>query len=80
MGVQSMSKAIVWSQKGCQFCGTAIALLKARGCTVEERKIGDGEWTKKDLLDAAPNARSVPQIFIDDKYIGGYNNLVDLLQ
>jgi len=27
-----------------------------------------------------PNARTVPQIFIDDKYVGGYNELLDFLE
>lgn len=80
MDAQSMNKAIVWSQQGCQYCDTTIALLKARGCEVEERKIATGKWTKKDLLDEVPSARSVPQIFIDGKHIGGYNDLVNILQ
>lgn len=75
-----MSKAVVWSQKGCQYCDTAIALLKSRGCEVEERKIAEGKWTKQDLVAAVPNARSVPQIFINDRHIGGYNDLVNILQ
>ena len=75
-----MTKAIIWSQKGCQYCETAKTLLETRGVDVEERKIGEGTWTKNDLINAVPNARSVPQIFIDGKYIGGYNNLVDVLQ
>ena len=32
---------------------------------------------KEKLLERAPSARSVPQIFIDDKHIGGYDDLVD---
>lgn len=75
-----MNKAIIWSQKGCQYCDTAKAVLKARGLEIEERRIGDGTWTKNDLINAVPTARSVPQIFIDSKYVGGYNDLIDVLQ
>jgi glutaredoxin len=56
----------------------AKALLKSRGYEVEERMIGEGQaWSKKDLLQAVPEARQVPQIFIEDKYIGSYTQLKD---
>lgn len=74
------NKAVVWTQDNCQYCGMAKALLASKGYTVEERKIGEGgQWSKKDLLDAVPDARSVPQIFINDKFIGGYGALKDFL-
>ena len=74
-----MSKAIVWGQTNCSKCKDAVTWLRKRECEVEERIIGepDSKWTKKDLIEVVPNARSVPQIFIDGKYIGGYNNLID---
>ena len=49
-------------------------LLKQRGIEFEERKIGDG-WTREELLEAVPTARTVPQIFIDNILIGGYTEL-----
>jgi glutaredoxin len=67
-------KAIVWSKYNCTFCDQAKALLTANGIQFEERKIGDG-YSKEELLEAVPTARSVPQIFIDDQYIGGYTEL-----
>lgn len=73
-------KAVVWTQTNCQYCGMAKALLTSRGFEVEEREIGLGKtWTKKDLLDVVPDARSVPQIFIDGNYVGGYGQLKELL-
>ena len=38
--------------------------------------IGFGGISKEDLLAVAPNARSVPQIFVDGELIGGYNELM----
>jgi len=67
-------KAIVWSKYHCPYCDKAKALLSMKGVEFEERKIGDG-YTKEELLEAAPNARTVPQIFIDNKLIGGYTEL-----
>lgn len=72
-------KAVVWSKYQCSFCDQAKMLLKQKGIQFEERKIGDG-WTKEELLEAVPSARTVPQIFIDDKLIGGYTELKQYLQ
>lgn len=67
-------KAIVWSKYHCPYCDQAKALLKARGIEFEEKKIGDG-YTKEELLEAVPTARTVPQIFINDQLIGGFTEL-----
>lgn len=67
-------KAIVWSKDHCPYCEQAKSLLKAKGVEFEERKIGAG-WTKEQLLEAVPTARTVPQIFLDDTLIGGFTEL-----
>lgn len=67
-------KAIVWSKYHCPYCDRAKSLLELKGIEFEERKIGDG-WTKEELLELVPTARTVPQIFLNDQYIGGYNEL-----
>jgi len=74
-----MQKAIVWSKYHCPYCDQAKALLSQNGILFEERKIGDG-WTKEELLEEVPAARSVPQIFLNGKLIGGFNELKALLQ
>ncbi len=72
-------KAVVWSKYNCPYCDQAKALLKQKGIVFEEKKIGDG-YTKEELLEAVPNARTVPQIFLDDKLIGGFTELKKLLE
>jgi glutaredoxin 3 len=67
-------KAIVWSKYHCPYCDQAVALLKQKGYAIEERKIGDG-YTREELLEAVPNARTVPQIFLNDELVGGYIEL-----
>jgi glutaredoxin 3 len=66
--------AIVWSKYQCPYCDQAKALLNQKGIQFEERKIGDG-WTKEDLLEAVPTARTVPQIFLDGQLVGGFTEL-----
>ncbi len=67
-------KAIMWSKYHCSYCDQARALLQNKGYQIEERKIGDG-YTKEELLEAVPSARTVPQIFLDGAHIGGYDEL-----
>jgi len=72
-------KAIVWSKYHCPYCDQAKALLTQKGIEFEERKIGDG-YTREELLEEVPNARSVPQIFIEGAHVGGFNELKEYLK
>ena len=69
-----MTKAIIWSKPACSYCDQAKKLLESRGMDYEERKIGTG-WTVEQLYEAVPNARTVPQIFLDNEYVGGFTEL-----
>jgi glutaredoxin 3 len=72
--MENEMKGIVWSKDMCGYCEQAKQLLTMKGIEFEERKIGK-DWTKEQLLEAVPTARSVPQIFLDDQYVGGYQEL-----
>jgi len=65
---------IIWSRYNCPQCEQAKSLLKQKGIQFEERKIGDG-WMKEELLEAVPTAKSVPQIFMNEEYVGGLTEL-----
>lgn len=70
--------AVVWSQIGCTYCGSAKKLLEAKGISYIEKTIGT-DATRDEFFQAVPNARTVPQIFIDGEYIGGFNELTKAL-
>ena len=72
-------KVIIWSKYHCPFCDQAKALLTSKSIAFEERKIGDG-YTKEELLEAIPTARTVPQIIINDQLIGGFTELRKYIQ
>lgn len=72
-------QAVVWSKDSCPFCLQAKALLESRGIKFEERNVSK-DWTREQLLAAVPNARTLPQIFLDDKLVGGFNELRKHLQ
>lgn len=67
-------KAIVWSKDACPFCVQAKALLDSRGIEYEERNVSQN-WSKEQLLEAVPTARTLPQIFLDGEYVGGFQEL-----
>ena len=72
-------RAVVWSKDMCPFCEQAKSLLKMKGIEFEEKKVGAG-YTKEDLLEAFPTARTVPQIFLDEELIGGFAELKQYFQ
>ena len=65
---------IVYSKEVCPYCDMAKTLLKNKGIEFEEKVVGVN-FTREELLEAVPNARSVPQIVLDGKLIGSYEDL-----
>ena len=72
-------KVTIWSKDQCAFCDQAKNLLMSRDIEFEERKIGYNA-TREQLLEAVPTARTLPQIFLDDKLVGGYTELSKFLK
>ena len=66
--------AVIWSKPNCPYCDQAKNLLKLKGIPYTEKMVGI-EYTKEDLLKEVPNARTVPQIFLDEELIGGFTDL-----
>ena len=63
-----------WITKFTKDFVNSKALLEQRNIAYEEKKIGYG-YTRENLLEAVPTARSVPQIFVNNNYIGGFTEL-----
>lgn len=79
-------QADIYTKADCTYCVKAKTLLNERGISYKEYIIstGFGEEasqpnqqyvTKDQLLEKAPNARTVPQIWLEGNYIGGYTEL-----
>jgi glutaredoxin len=69
-----MTRAIVWTKDACPYCVQAKALLEQQGIEYQEKKIGV-DYTREQLLEAVPTARTVPQIFLDGNHVGGFTEL-----
>ena len=74
-----MMSVIVWSKENCPSCTKAKTLLDNMKIPFEVRQIGE-EWTREQLLEAVPTARSVPQVMINGQSIGGYEELVRYME
>ena len=61
----------------CPFCDRAKMLLQKRDIEFTELKVDQDVKLFEEMLKLSNGRRSVPQIFIDDKHIGGYDDLVD---
>jgi glutaredoxin len=49
--------------------------MKSKNIAFTEHKIGTNGFTRENLLEAVPTARTVPQIIIDGELVGGWDDL-----
>ena len=70
-------KVEIYSKSNCPFCEKAKAWFKSHGYEYTEHKL-DNEEERLAFYQRVPNARSVPQIFIDDKLIGTYDQFMEV--
>ena len=68
----------IYSKSNCSFCDKAKYYFDQNDITYQEHNVEIPE-TFKILMERNPNARTMPQIFIDDKLIGGYTDLMEFV-
>ena len=77
-GQTASPKVEIYTQFGCPYCHRAVALLKDKDIDFEEYDVTMDRAKREEMTRRAPGARTVPQIFIDDKAIGGSDDLAAL--
>ena len=70
-----MAHVVMYSTTVCPYCVAAERLLKQRGVEQIEKILIDREPGKRGEMMARTNRRTVPQIYIDDRHIGGFDDL-----
>ncbi|MGN6705509.1 MAG: glutaredoxin 3 [Rhodanobacter sp.] len=70
-----MSKIEVYSTAVCPYCVAAKNLLKARGLEWTEVRVDTDPSQREAMLARSGGARTVPQIFINDHHVGGFDDL-----
>lgn len=73
------AKVIMYSTRFCPYCMRARRLLKSKGVEFEEIRVGTGNelWQEMEELSGR---NTVPQIFINDESVGGYDDIALLNQ
>ena len=72
-----MPKVIIYTTTFCPYCVRAKMLLQKKQIPFEEIKITD-DVTREQMITKSNGKKSVPQIFIDEKHIGGCDDLYEL--
>ena len=70
-----MKKVTIYSGSPCSHCEAAKALLKSKNISFEEFDVWQDPGKAKEMLQRTNGARTIPQIFIEDHYIGGNEQL-----
>lgn len=73
-----MPEVVMYSTNACPFCDRAEKLLNKKGVEVKRLKIDEDQSLLREMLERTNGARTVPQIFIGDYYVGGFDNLTEL--
>ena len=75
-----MSKVEIYTTMLCGYCGAAKRLLNKKGVEFIEYDVMFKPGLRSEMTERAGGATSVPQIFIDDVAVGGFNELIELEQ
>ena len=70
-----MKKITMYSGDPCPYCNAANALLKTKNIETVEVDIWKDPTKAKEMLQRTNGARTIPQIFIGDHYVGGNDQL-----
>ena len=74
----SQKSVEIYTWSTCPYCMRAKQLLDSKGAGYNEFDVTMGGPKKDEMLSRAPDARTVPQIFIGDTYVGGSDELAAL--
>ena len=73
-----MSRVTVYSAANCSFCIRAKTMLEKWDIEYDEKRIDQDQAVMREFAEVTNGARTVPQIVIDGKPIGGFTELTEL--
>ena len=72
-----MSKKVeIYSKSNCSYCVMAMNFFDSKNMEYQVYSVDDPKIFSE-MMERNPQARTVPQIFIDDQLIGGYTDLIE---
>lgn len=72
------ARVLMYTTAVCPYCVRAEQLLKARGVDQIEKVRVDLDPAQREQMMARTGRRTVPQIYIGDRHVGGYDDLAEL--
>jgi len=71
-------EVVMYSTTWCGYCQRARGLLARKGVTVREIKVDEDPAQREIMMQKSGGRRTVPQIFIGERHVGGYDDLAAL--
>lgn len=75
--MSGLPRVVMYSTGWCGYCAAARTLLAAKGLVAEEIDV-DADPARREEMMERTGRRTVPQIFIGDRHVGGYSDLAAL--
>lgn len=72
---QRTTDIVMYSTGWCPYCERARALLARKGLTFREIKVDESPADREAMLARSGGRRTVPQIFIGERHVGGFDDL-----
>jgi glutaredoxin 3 len=73
-----MTRVVLYTTPYCGYCRAAKHLLSKKGVTFAEIDVSEDMEQRREMIARAFGRRTVPQIFINDTHVGGYDELAEL--
>mgnify|MGYP000604142570 CR=1 FL=1 len=73
-----MSKVVIYTKSYCSFCRSAKQLLRSKGFKYEEYDVTHDDKKWREMVKKS-GRRTVPQIFIGERHVGGCDDLFSML-
>ena len=70
-----MQKVVIYTGPMCNYCSAAKHLLDKKQITYTEFNIGTDSSKMQEMQERTKGARTIPQIFVGETYVGGYTEL-----
>jgi glutaredoxin len=76
---KELNMITIYGKDGCSYCERAKALCRSQGLAYEYLTMG-ADYSREQLFETFPNAKTVPQIIINGNKIGGYSELLNYIE
>lgn len=76
--MSSTPEIVMYSTAWCGYCQRARSLFERKGIPVREIKVDEEQGARETMLQKSGGRRTVPQIFIGEQHVGGYDDVAAL--